>query len=86
MAKYIDAEQLLRELREAKRNNLECPLTPEDFEDPDINNYDCGLAESFDVIIKLVERKLADKKVGCFNNRRRYFNEDSRDSICSRNR
>lgn len=57
----IDGYKLLARIRQVMVSNMSIPLRSNLLSDPDINNYDTGQAETFELIIKIVSDMIVEQ-------------------------
>ncbi len=55
--KLIDADKFMKTVLRCKKLNEACPLPKEVESDIDANNYETGQRETFELIIKLLEKQ-----------------------------
>lgn len=61
MSKHIDADLLIEKIKEIRRHNLGCPLDPKEACNIEVNNYDNGARETFDLVIENIKLLAADQ-------------------------
>lgn len=54
--RVIDADKFMHIILKCKKLNTECSLPKELLNDKDVNNYETGQIETFDLIIELLEK------------------------------
>lgn len=57
----IDGYKLLARIRQVMESNMSTPLRSDLISNPDINNYDTGQTETFELIIKIVSDMIAEQ-------------------------
>ncbi len=61
--RLIDADEFMRIVLRCEKLNRECPLSEEKKKDKDINNYETGQRETFELIIEHLEKQPTAYKV-----------------------
>lgn len=54
--RLIDADALMEKFLKMQRTNKEIPLLEEDLNNPEVNNYENGQQETFELIIEHLEK------------------------------
>lgn len=57
----IDGYKLLERIRQVMEYNMSVPLMSDLLSNPDINNYDTGQTETFELIIKIVSDMIVEQ-------------------------